>query len=97
MPEGISYLWQLLKANDLSTSTIAEFDKVLGLNLIEEAKKLISSNDDIPMHIQNLATSTTTARANKNWEEADRNKEQLRKLGYEVIDTLNGTEVKKKL
>ncbi len=97
MPEAVSFVWQLLKAGDLNTPTLSEFDRVLGLNLISEAKKQNDANENIPAHVQDLITSTTVARANKNWEEADRNKEKLRKLGYEVIDTPNGTEVKKKL
>ncbi len=97
MPEAISYIWQLLKSNDLNLSTLAEFDKVLGLNLIEEAKKQNDANENVSEEVKMLIKSRDEARTNKDWKKSDELRDELTKMDYEVIDTPDGTQVKKKL
>jgi cysteinyl-tRNA synthetase len=41
---------------------------------------------NIPEHIQHMFTARTKAREEKNWTEADRLREEIKRLGFEVID-----------
>ena len=97
MPEAVSFIWQLLKSNTLNASTLAEFDKALGLNLIEEAQKQNDANGDVSDEVKTLIKSRDEARTNKDWKKSDELRDALVSLGYEVIDTPDGTQVKKKL
>ena len=90
MPQAIAVLQSLLKAKlpeELKKATVAEFDKVLGLNLIP---------DVLPSDIKNLLDNRDNARATKNWAESDRLREEIEKRGYMVEDGPNGTNVLKK-
>lgn len=97
MPEAVSYLWQLLKSNTLTSSTLAEFDRVLGLDLISEAKKQNDANENIPRDVKDIMLARDAARSGKDWTKSDELRDSLTKKGYEVIDTPDGTQVKKKL
>lgn len=97
MPEAISHVWQLLKSNTLTASTLNEFDKVLGLNIIEETKKQYDADKNIPDEIKVMMQERDSARAAKDWKKSDELRDSMITIGYEVIDTPDGTQVKKKL
>lgn len=48
----------------------------------------------IPQDVEALVAQRDEARARKDWEESDRLREELRKLGWSVEDSSNGTQVK---
>lgn len=95
MPEAISFVWQLIKSNNLNLETIKEMDKVLGLNLIDEVQKQIENDKNVPIEVLELVKSRDKARAEKNWAESDRVRDELTKLGYQVFDSQEGTQIKK--
>ena len=71
------------------TATLLDFDRVLGLGFEIKQKEVI------PAHIGELLVSREVARKNKDWAESDRLREEINNLGYEVLDTDKGTEVRK--
>ncbi len=73
-----------------------EFDKVLGLDLIENARKIIEAPaDEIPAEVMELVEQRKTARKEKNFALADELRNRITALGYEVKETRQGTEVNK--
>jgi len=90
MPRALAVAWDLLKS-DLTDSakkaTLIEFDRVLGLRLAEWQP----TAEIIPIEIQKLAEQRSQARREKRWQDADALREEVRALGYEIEDTLQGT------
>lgn len=97
--------------NEDKLTTILEFDKVLGLNLdkiknikyvlpIEVGEIKTKGNDadflHIPENINQLAEQRKKARAEKNWKESDKLRDEINKLGWEIEDHDNGYGLKKK-
>ncbi len=90
---ALSFLWEILRDEKLSSSEKYElaldFDKVFGLKLGEEERI------EVPPLIKKLVKEREGARKNKKWEESDKLRERINKLGYGVDDTEEGTKVKK--
>ncbi len=63
------------------------FDKVLGI--LEHKKK------DIPKEVEELAKKREEARQNKNWEESDKIRDEIKKMGYIIEDTPSGYRIRK--
>lgn len=95
---AVTALYDVLKA-DLSDATklalIESFDEVLSLQLLDHAKALNTGNEPVDeaeaMHIADLIAQRATAKAEKNWAEADRIRDELKAQGIELIDTPEGT------
>ena len=85
----------LLDQNKIGKETIKEIleflksvDKIFGFIFKKEKIK-------IPPKIQKLVEKREILRKEKKWEEADRVREEIKKLGYEIQDTAAGTKIKK--
>lgn len=91
-PQALAIIWEILKS-DLSESdklaTILDFDKVLGLGL-KSVKK-----EKTPKEVIKLADLRLKARADKNWQESDKLRDQIKELGYIIEDTADGYKLKK--
>ena len=96
---AVTALYDVLKAsvNDATKrALIARFDEVLGLDLLghaaalreQEAAPAQSGEGDA--EIEALIAQRTQAKADKNWAEADRIREELKTQGIELIDTKEG-------
>ncbi|MDD5606435.1 MAG: cysteine--tRNA ligase [Candidatus Pacebacteria bacterium] len=88
MPKAMSIVWKLIKdqkAKD-KKQTLLNFDKVLGLGLKE--LKII-----IPEKIRKLIKERETQRKEKNWEKADKLRNQIEKQGFLIKDTEKGTNI----
>ncbi len=70
-------------------------DKVLGLSLDKVEDYLNSLVSDIPEEVVNLAEKRKEAKANKNWAKADELRGKITELGYNVLDSKDGYELKK--
>lgn len=94
--EGLAVLWELTKDKNLSPAekltTIYDLDKVLGLELdsLEE-----TGTGDIPGEVITLADNRLKAKQDKDFALADKLRDQIKELGYEVMDTKDGYELKK--
>lgn len=96
---AVTALYDVLKAetNDATKrSLIASFDEVLGLELLDRAA-VRAEKDHAPAagedagEIEALIARRTQAKAEKNWAEADRIRDELKERGIELIDTKEGT------
>ena len=68
---------------------LKEVDGVLGLG-IDFNKK----SSAIPAEVLNLAEQREQARKNKDWQEADRLRAQLKETGYVLEDSVDGPKIK---
>jgi len=98
-PKALAAAWDLVKDNRVSSAdkraTLLDFDRVFGLNLLH-AKTKILQPEEIPTEIQQLLMAREKARQAKNWSAADRIRDQIGNLGFEVKDTEEGQKVNKK-
>ena len=93
MPQALAVTWDLMKSNLNSSSkkaTLLVLDNILGLGLAEWKPNKVT----IPQNIMVLAEQRDSARKEKRWKDADQLREQIRKAGYEIEDTPQGTNVK---
>ena len=95
MPVAMSVVWDVVK-NPVKSKKYAElildFDRVLGLNLKDYTPSVV----ELPEKIKALVEQRNTARANKDWAESDRLRDELINLGYDVKDSKDGTIVEKR-
>ena len=99
---GITVLYDVLKSganNATKLALLEEFDKVLGLDLIANAKKFAeesaNASSDIPEEVMALVEQRQAARKEKNFALADEIRDKITALGYEVKETRQGTEINK--
>lgn len=94
---AITALYNVLKADTNDATKLAlinDFDRVLSLNLVEEAKKLSETSDgddsEFAAKVEALIADRTAAKKAKNFAEADRIRAELSDMGVEVKDTREG-------
>ncbi len=89
--KALAVVWELLGDIELSNpdkwATLLSFDQVLGLDLKNTPKLEIT--DDAKA----LIAERNTARANKDFALSDELRSKLESLGYEVLDTKEGTKL----
>ena len=98
---GVTAVYDALKA-DVSDATkraiIADFDQVLGLDLLGRAAAL-KEKETAPVEgaeeIEALIAQRAQAKKEKNWAQADAIRDQLKAMGVEIKDTPNGVEWKR--
>jgi len=97
---GITVLYDVLKENTndrTKLSLLADFDKVLSLNLIEgakaynEAKNEAGSDDDFTKEIEALIAERAEAKKARNYARADEIRAYLLSKGVVLTDTKEGT------
>lgn len=94
MPVAMSVVWEVIKNPNKSAklaNLIEKFDEVMGFNL----KSYVPQVEELPEDIKNLVNERNEARANKNWAESDRLRDELISKGYSVKDSKEGTIVEK--
>ena len=99
---AVTAVYDVLKSSTNAATKlalIAEFDKVLGLDLTANAKELAeqaaSASSDIPSEVLELVEQRKAARKDKNFALADELRGRIAELGYEVKETRQGTEINK--
>lgn len=96
---AVTALYDVLKAdtdNATKLALIADFDKVLSVNLIENATKQAKpAEEELPEEIIALADARKAARKEKNFALADELRDKIIALGYTVEETRQGTVIKK--
>ena len=94
MPVAMSVVWEVIKNPNKSkqfSDLIEKFDTVMGFNLKEYTPEV----QDLPDDIKLLVKQRADARANKNWAESDRIRDELISKGYAVKDSKEGVLVEK--
>lgn len=97
MPQAIAILHEVLKSDVLEPTDKLilsyDFDSVFGLDLKNIEDKKVSEEEQ--ESIKDLLTQRDAARANKDWTEADRIRDEIQSRGYILKDTPDGTVVEK--
>jgi cysteinyl-tRNA synthetase len=96
-PQAIALLFKAI-SSDLPAAeklgTIYKMDEILGLGLKDHED--ISKVVDIPLEAQTLIQQRDEARKNKDYGASDKIRKELEGMGYEVLDTSDGTKLKNK-
>ena len=91
---AITVLYDVLKSDLTGKSKIylvKEFDKVLSLDLLKQEK----NETNIPEEVTMLAKERWDAKLNKDWSKADELRNKISELGYVILDSKEGYEIKK--
>jgi cysteinyl-tRNA synthetase len=91
MPRAMAVVQELLKSqlpDSQKRATIADFDRILGLDLDK-----VDKTDSLPPDIQQMVDNRIKARLEKNWEMSDRLRDDIQARGYVVQDTKDGMKV----
>ena len=91
MPKAIQVLWKFVRDNKAKgkIGTIKEMDKVFGLGLLDKIEI------DIPDNVKKLSQDRDKARKEKNFQEADRIREEIKNMGYLLEDSDTETIIKR--
>ena len=99
---AVTAVYDVLKAKTNDATKLAalkDFDTVLGLNLLEAAKKYRDARPKEEYgsdpEIDALVAARAEAKKAKNWAEADRIRDELKAQGIEIIDTPQGAKWKR--
>ena len=101
LPEAVALSFDLIKDEKLSkeerVATLLEFDKVFGLDLLnfKDQDEFINI-ENLPEKVKTKIKEREEARKEKNFKLADKIRDELQLLGYELIDEKEGTKVKAK-
>ena len=100
---AITAIYDVLKSDANGKTKLAvleDFDKVLGLDLTMNAKKLADkaneAQSDIPEEILALVEERKQARAQKDFAKADALRDLIQSKGYIIEETRQGTKITKK-
>ncbi len=96
---AITALYDVLKsdANDATKrALIADFDKVLSLDLLVNAEKIgkeeiAGEDDELAAAVNEAIAKRAQAKKDKNFAEADRIRDELKAMGIVLVDTAQGT------
>lgn len=81
--QAVAILWDAVKAKTIDQTLVAQFDEVLGLDLLKtETVEAL----DISPEIQTMLAERATARATKNWAESDRLRDAIMAAGFTIED-----------
>lgn len=104
IPGAMSVVWDVVRNTKKSrqfSELLLEFDKVLGLDIINSEKYLEefknSQAEELPEEIKELVEQRKQARANKDWSKSDELRDLIISKGYSIKDTKDGIIVKKEL
>jgi cysteinyl-tRNA synthetase len=102
-PEALAVLFEMIKIINplLDKNKIDKKQAEEILKFLKDVDKIfnfIFSNkrEIIPEQIKELAKKREKLRNDKQWQEADKIRKQIELLGFEIKDTANGTEIKKR-
>jgi cysteinyl-tRNA synthetase len=98
-PQALSVLWDMVKSDIPKAAKLRNLymmDEVLGLRLREyRDEKAKEVPITVPDEVRELAEERHQLRKNKHFGQADQLRNKILKLGFEVIDTDRGFEIKK--
>ena len=89
---ALTVLYDVLKSdtNDFTKLKLIEnFDKVLSLDLLK------NDTDDISSEIMKLVELRNKYKSEKNYQEADKVRDEILNLGYKILDTREGVKIER--
>lgn len=94
-PKALAILWKVVEEKQISEKEkyllLLDFDRVFGLNF----KKI--KKERIPQKIKELVNLREKLRKERKFEEADKIREEIKKMGYWIEDTKTGPRLKRLL
>ena len=93
IPQALAFVSSVMKSSISDgdkKATILDFDKIFGLNLD------LNTKENIPEEVINLAEKRAVAKKEKDFETADRLRDEILSHGYIVRDTGDGFELEEK-
>jgi len=102
--QAIALIWEITKDETLSYGdrkmTIIEFDAVLGLGLSKKSDDILRSigtiaQSELPEKVLAYVEQREAVRIARNWMEADRLRDAVRLLGFEIEDSSQGPKITK--
>ncbi|MFH0943036.1 MAG: cysteine--tRNA ligase [Candidatus Beckwithbacteria bacterium] len=84
LPQALAIVWEMAKSNIPNydkLELISDWDQILGLNLLEPA-----ANKEIPEEIKTLINQRDKLRKDRQWEEADKLRQEIESKGFKVQD-----------
>lgn len=95
MPQALAALWGVVRNDKLTSiekkNLINDFNRVLGLDL---DKDIEAGNSNVPAEVMELVEKRIAAKKAKDFKKADSLRDELKALGWEVVDKKDGVEVK---
>jgi len=94
-PKALGLLWDLVKTSPSRAvyDFVIKLDDVLSLDLKKSVEELLAPKQ-IPSEIKDLADKRIQAKANKDYKTADELRKRIADMGYEILDTKDGYEIK---
>jgi len=92
-PQALAVLFTMMKSNmptNVKLALAADFDQVLGLNLLKD-----ETTEPVPPEVVELAKRRIQAKRAKDYDRADKLRQDIHKLGYTVLDTKDHYTLKK--
>ena len=89
MPLAMSIVWEIVKYSEKSyklAELLKKFDSVLGLKIDEQ----VENNQEIPEEILELVERRKQARLDKDWNESDKLRDEIKSRGYQIKDMPSG-------
>jgi len=89
MPSGLKVLWKLVRDEKAKgkIKTIGEMDKVFGLDLLKREKV------SVPDEVMKMVEERERLRKEKDWVGADKLREEIRRKGFQINDSEEGSKV----
>ena len=95
MPRALAVAWEALRGDlkpAVKRATLLAFDRVFGLELSTWEPRV----EVIPDAVRALAEARSSARKSKNWAEADRLRNEIAAVGWEMEDRAEGYALKRR-
>lgn len=100
---ALALISEVLKSQEqpeVILETVFDFDRVLGLRLAEYVERELSHSEkeavvEIPIEILKMLEERNLAKQNKNYTLADELRDKIKESGYEIIDQVSGSILKK--
>ncbi len=91
MPKALQVLWNLVRDEKAEgkIKTIKKIEEVFALGLLKKEKV------EIPDKIKRLVEKREKLRKDKKWEEADKIREEIKRMGWQIDDTPTGPKLKR--
>lgn len=94
IPQAVAVMWDMVRSDTTTSSksaTLLKMDEILGLNLAEYIGKKL----EVPEEVEKLVNEREQARKSGNFEESDRLRKEIKRSGFEIEDTPEGSRLKK--
>lgn len=89
MPRALAVIWDLARSDlpaGVKRATVLHLDSVLGLRLGDDKRVAVP----VPEEVADMVSARERARKQKDWKRADRLRDRINALGYDIEDTDDG-------